>query len=196
VRRRAFEPFFTTKPVGVGTGLGLATCYGIVKQNRGAIFLYSELGRGTTIKAYFPRAAGVAPKLETTPRDTAESGTEAILLVEDDSLVRDVAERTLRQAGYSVMTAADGMIAYELASNPSVRIDLLITDVVMPRKGGHDLAAELRQLRPGLCVLFTSGYTRNPIESSSSACEAFLPKPYVGSALTRAVRQLLDAHRD
>jgi two-component system, cell cycle sensor histidine kinase and response regulator CckA len=196
VRRRAFEPFFTTKPVGVGTGLGLATCYGIVKQNRGAIFLYSEPGRGTTIKAYFPRAAGVAPKLEAAPRDTTEAGTEAILLVEDDSLVRDVAERTLRQAGYSVMTAADGMIAYELASNPSVRIDLLITDVVMPRKGGHDLAAELRQLRPGLCVLFTSGYTRNPIESTSPACEAFLPKPYVGSALTRAVRHLLDEQRD
>ncbi len=196
IRQHLFEPFFTTKAEGKGTGLGLATCYGIVKQCGGTIWAYSEVGVGSTFKVYLPRV-GAEPEL-LAPTDTSAplGGHETILLVEDEPMVRDVTARTLVASGYRVLRASNGVDALRLIETEGpAQIDLLVTDVVMPEMGGLQLLDRLRGMRPGLRVLFTSGYAPTAVVRHGvlEASTAFLPKPFVPDALVRKVREVLDA---
>lgn len=193
VRERIFEPFFTTKPVGKGTGLGLATVYGIVQQCRGRISVDSAVGRGTTFVVDFPRreapaapgATAVAPKLV--------GGTETVLLVEDEATVRGFAEATLTSAGYTVLIARDGEDATVRAAAHHGPIHLLFTDVVMPRLGGRALVERVLRTRPDVKVLLTSGYDDDAMKQTGGPDIAVsLQKPYTAYRLLRAVREALD----
>ncbi len=189
-----FEPFFTTKLDGAGTGLGLATCYGIVKQAGGHIWAYSEPGRGATFKVYLPRVDGVA--IDTPFAEPVEGvgGNETVLLVEDDADVRAIGVRALRAQGFHVLEAVDGIDAMTVARGFSGTIHLLVTDVVMPRMGGKELAERLSAERPEMRVLFASGYTRNAIvhQGVLETGTSFLQKPYVPAVLVARVREVLD----
>ena len=163
-RRRIFEPFFTTKERGKGTGLGLATVYGIVKQAGGDIWVYSEVGKGTTFKLYFPAVS--EPASDRRGGDVAaarDQGHETILLVEDEQGVRDLTAKMLKLLGYTVLTAGSAAEALAMAKAHAGPIDLLLTDVVMPNMGGPQLAGELRRGRPEIKVIFVSGYTENTV---------------------------------
>jgi PAS domain S-box-containing protein len=199
VQSHLFEPFFTTKGVRGGTGLGLSTVYGIVKQCGGGVSVYSEPGRGSTFKIYLPRALAAAEPATRAPAGVTEArGSETILLVEDEAMVRAMAVRVLRRAGYRVVDAGDGEEALRLVADPKTpHVDLLVADVVMPRLGGPDLAARLRETRPDLRVLFVSGYTDRALEIEAQLGDrtAFLSKPFDGSALGATVRELLDRER-
>ena len=195
VRERVFEPFFTTKDQG--TGLGLSTVYGIVKQIGGSIWLYSEPGQGTTFKIYLPR---VAEKADGIPRRNYSTdlppGSETILLVEDEPSVRDLASRILRGQGYTVMEAANGHEAMQLLQDQTKKtIHLLLTDMVMPRMGGKELAERLKNLLPGIKILFTSGYTDGAIVHRGVLHPGthFLQKPFTPVVLARKVREVLDS---
>jgi len=196
VRRRIFEPFFTTKPKGTGTGLGLATIYGVVKQANGSIEVYSEIGKGTTFKIYLPRVEGEAagPPESFPPMELLE-GSETVLLVEDEEVVRDLGVRILAGLGYSVMHAGNGDEAIALAREHAERIDLLLTDVVMPGMSGRELADRLTPIHPETRVLFTSGYTDNAIVHHGVLDEgvSFIGKPYTLSGLAKKVREVLDS---
>jgi len=198
VASRAFDPFFTTKPPGKGSGLGLSTSYGIVKQGRGHIAVYSEPGIGTTVAVYLPR---VHPQddPETLPVELAEpgDGTEAILVVEDEIPVRDVVLRSLRSRGYEVLEAEDGAAALELLEGHEGEIDLLLTDVVLPGIGGRELAEQVVEKRPGVGVLFMSGYTDDVIlhHNLRSADFDLLQKPFTAISLATKVREVLDRPR-
>jgi CheY-like chemotaxis protein len=190
-----FEPFFTTKEEGRGTGLGLSTVFGIVKQSSGYIEVRSGVGEGTTIKIYFPPAAEATEDLEGPPVAlTAMRGTETILLVEDEEIVRALATRVLSDLGYSVLEAADGGEALEMCQNHEGPIDLVITDVVMPGMSGTLLALELEAQIPGTPVLFISGYTGGALVEHGVLDEelTFLQKPFSRERLARVVRELLD----
>jgi signal transduction histidine kinase/CheY-like chemotaxis protein len=195
-RARIFEPFFTTKASGHGTGLGLSTVYGIVRQSGGVIALESVPGAGTTFRIYFPaveaRSAG-----ETAPvvRAAEGSGTETILLVEDEEQVRHLTRRMLEEKGYTVLTAGDGEAALTLAQQHQGPIQLLLTDVVMPRMGGQRLASSLHPRRPEMRVLFMSGYSEASTlgEDSRGQPIELLQKPFSPGLLTQRVRQVLDA---
>jgi two-component system cell cycle sensor histidine kinase/response regulator CckA len=194
VKEHLFEPFFTTKPVGQGTGLGLATVYGIVKQSEGHILVESEPGHGTTFEVFFPRITE-SPAAVTPPAPAAATdGTEAILVVEDDPQVREVTVRSLRAGGYRVLVAADGREALDVAGHDST-LRLLVTDVVMPGMSGREVADELCRRRPTLRVLYVSGYTHDAIAQRGvldSGVE-FLQKPFTASSLLARVRAILDA---
>jgi PAS domain S-box-containing protein len=195
VQAHLFEPFFTTKEVGKGTGLGLATVYGIVKQSGGDIWVYSEEGVGTTFKIYLPRAQEAAQPLPSRPMHTEMPlGWETILVVEDDAEVRDLARRVLHRQGYTVLEAGDGQQALWLAAGYSSPIHLLLSDVVMPGMSGVALAEELACARPDLKVLFMSGYSDEAVarHSTSEAGTPFLQKPFSPMALARQVRAALD----
>jgi signal transduction histidine kinase len=196
-RARAFEPFFTTKAPDRGTGMGLATVHGIVKQSGGTIYLYSEVGRGTTFKLYFPRtAAAVAEPAATDGRTPGgHAGTETILLVEDDADVRVYARRVLETAGYAVLEAADGAEAMDLAAARNGAIDLLLTDAVLPGMQGGELAERLTKARPGLPVLYVSGFARHAMarDGGLAASARFLSKPFRADELLRSTREALDA---
>ena len=195
VKAHLFEPFFTTKPPGKGTGLGLATCFGIVKQNTGLINVHSELGRGTTFNLYFPRVetALEPPPVRVIPTEAA-GGSETVLLVEDEPVLRGLAVATLREKGYRVLEAVNGEEALRMARQHDGKIDLLLTDVVMPVMGGKEMADALRTSHPDTKVLFTSGYTKDALghEGVVRPGIVFLQKPYMTAALTRKVREALD----
>ncbi len=193
-----FEPFFTTKAQGKGTGLGLATVYGIVKQSGGYIRVESEPEHGTTFKIYFPRIEGVAEPLVTaTSSVQASTGTETVLVVEDDDGLRALARKVLARYGYAVLDAPNGDEALRVSQQHQGAIDLLLTDVVMPGMTGPTLADRLAQLRPTIKVLYTSGYTDKTIVDRAvlAAGAAFLQKPYIPAVLARKVRDVLDARR-
>jgi two-component system, cell cycle sensor histidine kinase and response regulator CckA len=193
---RVFEPFFTTKEQGKGTGLGLATVYGIVKQSGGHVTVYSEVGHGTTFKILMPRSAEKAAQPEPSQGETAApSGTETILLVEDEEALRAVMKSYLQNKGYPVLDAADPGEAMEIAERSSQPPDLLITDVVLPQISGVKLAQRLGALYPNMKVLYVSGYTADAIvhHGARNADFVFLSKPFSLNTLGRKVRSALDA---
>jgi PAS domain S-box-containing protein len=195
VKDHLFEPFFTTKPSGRGTGLGLATVYGIVRQAGGQVRVESDPGKGTTFDVLLPRSAEVAPQAPGAGRTEAPGGTETLLLVEDDPGVRDVAARALRAGGYRVIGAADAAEAMAAVRAEASLPTLLVTDVIMPGTTGRELADRLRHERPDLRVLFLSGYAQDVIGPHGvlDPAESFLAKPFTPSALLAKVREVLDA---
>jgi PAS domain S-box-containing protein len=196
-RARAFEPFFTTKGPGQGTGLGLATVFGIARQSGGEVVVESEPGRGSTFRLYLPRATGVAAAGPLTQRPAALGGAETVLLVEDEDAVRVLARTILRRGGYRVLEAQNAGEAFLLSEQFEGTIDLLVTDVVMPRMSGRQLAERLLGARPGLPVLYVSGYTDDAVVRHGVLEQgvAFMHKPITPDALLRKVREVLDARR-
>ena len=196
VKSRIFEPFFSTKPVGQGTGLGLSTCYGIVKQSGGHIGVYSELGRGSTFKVYLPQVEQQAHvPIQRIHATDLPRGTETVLLVDDDPALRIMSTTLLRRLGYTVLAAADGVEALGLKQQDSTgHVDLLFTDVVMPHMSGKELAARVSALYPQTRILFTSAYTENAIVHQGVLDEgvALLQKPFTPSALAHKLREVLD----
>jgi CheY-like chemotaxis protein len=195
---RIFEPFFTTKEVGKGTGLGLATVYGIVKQSGGSVWVYSEPGRGTTFKIYLPQVdelpeTGDLPA----PLQPVAGGRETILLAEDDPSVRAIVSDVLTQKGYRVLRAPDGQTALAIARGQPEEIHLLLTDLVMPGMTGRDLAEALTAERSGLRVLYMSGYTDDAVVRHGVLTDGmpYLQKPFAPRALATKVREVLDRPR-
>jgi two-component system, cell cycle sensor histidine kinase and response regulator CckA len=197
VQQRIFEPFFTTKEAGKGTGLGLATCYGIVKQYGGHIWLYSEVGYGTTFKVYLPRVTVAVDTLQPSAGDAVvPRGTETVLLVEDEPLVREIASHVLREQGYTVVEASNGGEALRVVQEyVGAPIALLVTDVVMPQLGGKAAAEQLAGLYPDIKVLFISGYATDAITRHGRLEPGtnFLSKPFTRAAFAHKVREVLDA---
>jgi CheY-like chemotaxis protein len=191
-----FEPFFTTKKVGEGTGLGLATVYGIVKQNDGFINVYSEPGRGTTFKVYFPKAVRLpAEEKKIVPPAPPKGGTETIFLVEDEPAVQKLTKIMLERLGYTVIAASAPNSAIRLAGEYAGEIHLLLVDVVMPEMTGRDLSEQLHSIRPNLKRLFMSGYTANVIAHHGVLDEGvhFIQKPFTAKMLADKVREALES---
>ncbi len=195
VLSRIFEPFFTTKDVGKGTGLGMAVVHGIVKQNGGSIEVSSEPGVGTVFKLYFSAMDEEVAKLSSHHSEKAYRGTETVLLVEDEDNVRGLAILILQARGYTVFAASDGKEGLRIAENQKKPFDLLITDVVMPKMGGHELAELLRPRFPRMKMLFVSGYTDDAMIRHGILHDevAFLQKPFSPLTLAKKVREVLDA---
>jgi CheY-like chemotaxis protein len=195
---RIFEPFFSTKAVGKGTGLGLATVYGIVKQHKGWIEVKSEVGVGTTFEVYIPvaqTAAEAAAERAPEPASAVHGGNESILLVEDEPILREWVSEILKGLGYRIVEAGNGVEALKVWDEQMGRIDLLLTDMVMPEGlTGRDLARQLKTRQPGLKVIYTSGYSEEILSNEADIRDApFLAKPYHAPQLTKLVRELLDA---
>ena len=198
VMEKIFEPFFTTKEKGTGTGLGLATVYGIIKQHKGQIYVYSELGKGTTFKLYFPEEKGAADEIAVREKIVMVKGTETILVVDDEPSIRKLVVDTLRPLGYNMIEAGNGDEAIAAFKNSDGKIDLLLTDVVMPGMSGRVLAETMLADRPDISVLYMSGYTDNVIAQQGVLDEGifFINKPLVPSMLSRKVREVLDSNQD
>jgi signal transduction histidine kinase len=198
-RDRAFEPFFTTKPKGKGTGLGLATVYGIVDQSGGGIYLDTAPGRGTTVRLYLPVTTAVQEPRKPEPAvGTPDHGTETLLLVEDNDAVRDLSVKALRRRGYTVYAAGSGEEAIDWTNNSGIKPQLLITDVVMPGVSGPNLAARLMQHNPGMRVLYVSGYSEdsNVLQGAFVGRIPLLQKPFTPSKLAERIRSILDTKDD
>jgi CheY-like chemotaxis protein len=195
VQQRLFEPFFTTKKLGRGTGLGLSTVYGIVKQSGGDIYVYSEIGQGSTFKVYFPRVTTSLQELSDIVEPQAiPRGSETLLVVEDDSSLRGLVARVLKNCGYTVYAAGGGAEALAIARNPALLIDAVITDVVMAGMNGRQLVEKLIEARPALGSLLMSGYTDDDVlrRGVLQGETAFLQKPFTPDQLARKVRSVLD----
>jgi CheY-like chemotaxis protein len=189
-----FEPFFTTKEIGKGTGLGLATVYGVVKQSGGFIWVKSSLGAGTTFEIYLPQAAGKAANIETEEKpSTILGGSETILVVEDEAGVRELACQFLRVKGYNVLEAEGGLNALEIARRHPGTIHLLLSDMVMPKMSGGELAAQLKAIRPETRIAFMSGYSEfSRGDLGKGFPEApVLQKPFSPASLVEIVREVL-----
>jgi PAS domain S-box-containing protein len=195
IRARIFEPFFTTKGRGHGTGLGLSTVYGIIKQSHGFIWVYSEVGQGTSFKIYLPQVTEAVGTDQPAPTVVSSVGTETILLAEDNAGLRKLATRLLEPAGYTVLGAATGEEALRLLERHEAPVHLLLSDVVMPGMSGRQLAEQLAETHPGMKVLYMSGYTSDTIVQHGvfEAQVAFLNKPFTAAALLRKVREVLDS---
>jgi two-component system cell cycle sensor histidine kinase/response regulator CckA len=193
VQRHLFEPFFTTKEPGAGTGLGLATVFGVVKQSGGSIYVYSEVGRGTTFKIYLPAATDTSEAAAPADR-AAELGTETVMLVEDDESVRNLVRTMLETKGYNVLAAAGADEAERICAAQTGGVDLLLTDVVMPEVNGRVLAERLAALSPSMRILFMSGYSDEAVyrHGEISPNAAFIEKPFTDRTLARKVREVLD----
>jgi CheY-like chemotaxis protein len=193
-RSRIFEPFFTTKASGKGTGLGLATVYGIVKQSNGAISVYSEPGLGTTFKVYLPRVADAAEPAAAPAVAGVRGGSETVLLAEDNEMVRTLTCEILKRQGYTVVEARHGADALDIARRYHGPIHLLLTDVVMPEMSGPELVSRLAPIRPQMKILYMSGYTADAIDHQGMLDDGieFLPKPVGVDTLVRKVREVLD----
>jgi len=195
IKARIFEPFFTTKPAGRGTGLGLSTVYGIVKQSGGNIWLYSEPGKGTTFKIYLPAIEALPEDIgKAAPAEVTRRGKGTVLLVEDDEQLRRLTHRALAAQGYEVLEADRGRAALDGARRHQGTIELLLTDIVMPDTNGRKLADTLRAARPGLKVLYMSGYPDRAIVNNGmlEPGDAYIAKPFTTEAITRKVRELLE----
>jgi len=196
VLERVWEPFFTTKTTGQGTGLGLSQVYGIVKQHEGAVQVQSEVGQGTTVLAYFPAVdRAIEAARVPAPRVPAGGGSETILVVEDEDAVRALTRRVLADAGYTVLTACDGVDALGVAREYQGTIDLALLDVVMPRLGGRETAEQLVQDRPGIRLLFATGYSTDSVHTDFVLDDgiALLHKPFAHDDLLHKLRDVLDA---
>jgi CheY-like chemotaxis protein len=195
-QHRIFEPFFTTKEPGKGTGLGLAAVYGIVKRCGGDVTFHSEVDVGTTFRIYLPATAEAISNEQSQAKRVLPTGNETILLVEDEATVREVSRHILTSCGYTVLEAENGAQAVQIAKNDAGRIDLIVTDVIMPVMGARVMLNELRELLPNLKVLFLSGYGDESLagEVVEFAQSMFLQKPYNITELTFAVRWILDGH--
>ena len=200
VKAHVFEPFFTTKGVGQGTGLGLSTCYGIIKQSGGHISVYSELGRGTTFKIYLPKVESQTTIAIKQPDPSAlPHGAETILLVEDDPSLREAASTLLTRLGYTIVAAANGIEALNMQRQSDIgRFDLLFTDVAMPQMSGRELAEKMQTIHPRIRILYTSGYTENAIVHQGALDKgvALLQKPFTPSALANKLREVLDQREE
>ena len=191
-QRRVFEPFFTTKKMGRGTGLGLSTVYGIIKQHNGWINLESRTGKGTTFCAYFPEATGL-PEEESALTETAPSGRgkETVLFADDEELIRDLGRQVMEMHGYTVFLAEDGMRAIELFRSNRETIDLVVLDLTMPKRSGMEVLRAIREIDPGARILLSSGSTPAELVPGTT----FLPKPYRAEMLAKAIRSALDTPR-
>jgi CheY-like chemotaxis protein len=197
IRERIFEPFFTTKEVGKGTGLGLSTVFGIIQQNGGSVWVYSEPGKGTSFKVYLPIVEGTVEEVRPTISPTTLRGSETILLVEDEDQVRAVARGILKRQGYRIVEARNGGEALLLCEKHPGAIDLLLSDVVMPQMSGPELAQRLAAVRPTMKILCMSGYTDDAVvrHGALEAGIAFIQKPFTPETLARKVREVLDSER-
>jgi nitrogen-specific signal transduction histidine kinase len=194
VRERVFEPFFTTKEKGKGTGLGLSTVYGIVKQSEGNIWVYSEPGKGTTFKIYLPRADEPLEELKKVEIKEIPHGSETILVVEDEEEVRKLTVAVLKKYGYTVLEAPQGLDAFLICEEHKGLIHLLVTDVVMPKMSGRELADRVATIRPEIKVLYMSGYTDNTISHHGILEEGidYIQKPFTVEGMARKIREVLD----
>jgi len=194
VKAKIFDPFFTTKPISHGTGLGLSTCYGIVKQSGGYITVDSEPGCGAKFKIYLPRVDKAKEPVVERAESEMVGGNETILVVEDEAAVRTMAISMLKRLGYRVIEAANGKEAIEVARSHPERLDLVLSDIVMPEMGGEELAKWMRTAFPQTKILFTSGYPNHAFENPDTLGPgtAFIPKPFVLQTLARQVRAILN----
>jgi CheY-like chemotaxis protein len=197
VQSQAFEPFFTTKEVGEGSGLGLSTVNGLVKQHRGFVHVYSEVDKGTTFKIYLPLAERRAETVGSKLKGPVRVGNETILLAEDDPMVRDLTCTLLERSGYTILAAADGNEALAIFEENADRIDMLLLDVIMPGLGGRAVFDAIRQVRPDIPALFASGYSMNAIHTDFVLDEGLtlIQKPAERDELLRKVREVLDQAR-
>jgi signal transduction histidine kinase/CheY-like chemotaxis protein len=194
-QERIFEPFYTTKGIGKGTGLGLSTVYGIMKQSGGTVSVESAIGKGTTFRVYLPRVTSDAQKVEMSRSITnATPGHETVLLVDDDTAVREVTRRMLKRIGYEVIEATNGEHALSVCAEVDWKVDLVITDVVMPMMSGPDFARQLLLHCPSARILFMSGYTEETIRAQGPLVDRgeFLEKPFTPDGLAKRVREVLD----
>jgi CheY-like chemotaxis protein len=194
VQERMFEPFFTTKSVGKGTGLGLSTVYGIVKQSGGYLLVDSEFGHGACFSIYLPRVAEAIPAGEAAGHDGLKHGTETLLIVEDEDALRESIRVFLSGLGYTILTASSGQHALALASKAAQPIHVMLTDVVMPKMSGRELAQILSVVRPEMKTVYMSGYTDDEImrHGVQEKGMAFLHKPFSLASLANKLRELLD----
>jgi CheY-like chemotaxis protein len=197
-RSRIFEPFFTTKGLGRGTGLGLSIVYGIVKQGGGEIEVMSEPGMGTTFKVYFPRCEAVRPAAGTARVSDMPAGSETILVVEDDSVIRNLVTMILQKGGYTVLKARNGKDALQICAETLAQIGLVLTDLVMPQMSGPELVHEIKSRIPEVKVLYTSGYADGSLmqDGNFDPEVPFIQKPFSPASLLRKVRQVLDGVAD
>jgi CheY-like chemotaxis protein len=197
IQDRVFEPFFTTKEVGKGTGLGLSTALGIVKSHRGFVHLYSEMGKGTTFKLYFPASANevaVQDHALLNDKDSLPRGMgETVLVVDDERAIRDIMERTLTRFGYQVLVAANGAEAVALYAQQQHRIDVVLTDMAMPIMDGPATAVALRSINPNVKIIGSSGLAANGLvaKAAGAGVQSFIPKPYSAEAVLQMLRQVL-----